>query len=110
MTTAADLLAETNRVLKSELSASLLGDARLTALMAASAVAMVRRELEVADELRAAETSHGTDLEAIRSGVHDDDETLYERLIAAAVLRAYIADPSGPTEEERRTWIGERAA
>lgn len=110
MTTAVDLLAETNRLLKSELSPSLLGDARLTALMAASAVAMVRRELEVADDLRAAEAALPQEVESIRSGAHDDDAGLYERLLAAAVLRAYVADPSGPTEKERRTWIGEKAA
>lgn len=110
MTTALDLLEETRRALKSELAPSLLGDARLVALMAASAIATAAREFALSAKLSEAEAALPEDIAAIRRGDHDEDEALYGRILAAAVLRAHIADPSGPTEKEREIWIGDRAA
>lgn len=110
MIAAMDLLEEAHRALKTELAPSLQGDARLTALMAASAIRTVQRELELAERLAGAEAALPRDAGPIRAGDYDGDADLYERLLAATVLRAHIADPSAPTVDERQRWIEEEGA
>lgn len=109
MTKALELLSEARRVLQTGLAPSLSGEARLTARLAANAVATAEREIALAGRLAVAEAALPHAVDGIRAGRHDGDEDLYRRLFALAVLRAHIADPSAPTAEERRLWIGERA-
>jgi hypothetical protein len=79
---------------------TLSGEARYTALLAANAVAIARRELAVAARCAAARDAIRADASAIRSGRHDTDADLYRRLVAHAILRAWIADPNALTESE----------
>ena len=76
-------------------------------LLAANAVATARRELALGGRAEAAGADLPADLRAIRAGDHDRDRALYDRLLAHAVLRAWIADPASVTEAERAAHIGE---
>ncbi|HSM12919.1 MAG TPA: hypothetical protein VLA66_02545 [Thermoanaerobaculia bacterium] len=107
MNAALDLLSEAHQSLRQDLAPALGGEARLSALLAANAVATARREVALCARLAAAAAELPRDPEAIRSGAHDDDVETYKRILAVAVLRAHVADPSAVTEDERRTWIGE---
>lgn len=110
MSDAPDLLAEAQRTLREELAPRLDGEARYLALLAANAVATARRELVVAGPLAALGAATGADTAAIRAGAHDDDAALFGRLVAAARLRAWIADPSALTEDETRALPPEAAS
>ena len=107
MNAALDLLSEAHQSLRNDLAPTLGGDARLSALLAANAIATARRELALCRKLTKAAADLACSRQAIRSGAHDDDEEAYRRLLGLAVLRAHVADPSTVTEEERRTWIEE---
>lgn len=83
-----------------DLAPSLTGDARYAVLLSASAVATARRDLGLADRVAAARAAIPMDARAIRSGAHDGDAALYDRLLAHARLRAWVADPSFALEPE----------
>ncbi len=91
MTNALDLIAEAEATLRHRIAPG-GPDARYHALLAANALAMARREL------RHPPQDVTADVGAIRAGTHDDDAALHARLLAAARLRAWIADPTA-TEE-----------
>ena len=91
MSDALDLIAEAEATLRDRIAPG-GPDARYHALLAANALAMARRELHHPPQDVTA------DVAAIRAGAHDGDAALHARLLAAARLRAWIADP-GTTEE-----------
>jgi hypothetical protein len=103
-TDALDLLDGAAAVLR-ELAPTLGGEARYTALLSANAIATARRDLALRDRSAAARAGLPADAGAIRSGAHDGDATLYGRIFAHAVLRAWIADPSALTEAERAAFV-----
>jgi hypothetical protein len=100
MNDAAALLAEAERTLRGALAPLLDGEARYLALLAANAAGTARRALAAAAPLADAEAAVGADPAAIRAGAHDGDAALAGRLMAAARLRAWIADPAALTAEE----------
>jgi hypothetical protein len=102
MSDALDLLAEAQRTLREELAPRLDGEARYLALLASNAVATARRELVAAGPLAALGAAANADAAAIRAGAHDGDAALFARLLAAARLKAWIADPAALTEAETR--------
>jgi hypothetical protein len=102
MSDAPDLLAEAQRALREELAPRLDGEARYLALLAANAVATARRGMIAGAALAAAERAVGAEAAAIRAGAHDDDAALPGRLLAAARIRAWVADPAVLTEAEAR--------
>jgi hypothetical protein len=110
MSDALDLLDEARRTLRDDLAPRLEGEARYLALLAANAVATARRALAVAAPLAAAEAAVEADPAEIRAGARDDDAALVRRLLAAATLRAWVADPSALTEAETRALPPEAAS
>lgn len=102
MSDAPDLLAEAERALREGLAPALQGEARYLALLAAKAVATARRALAAEAALAAAEAALCADPAAIRAGAHDGDAALSARLLEAARLRAWIADPAALTPDETR--------
>ena len=82
---------------------ALPGDGRYTALLSANAVATARRDLASAARVAAARSAITADKAAIRSGRHDGDTALHERLLAHAALRAWVTDPGALTAAERAT-------
>ena len=109
MSDALDLLAAAQRALREELAPRLDGEARYLALLAANAVATARRELVVVEPLAALGAAASAEAAAIRAGAYDGDAALFGRLLAAARLRAWIADPSALTEAEARALPNETA-
>ncbi|KIX18905.1 MULTISPECIES: hypothetical protein [Paracoccus] len=91
MSDALDLIAEAEATLRRDIAPG-GPDARYHALLAANALAMAQRELARPSRDVTA------DVAAIRAGAHDHDADLHARLLAAARLRAWIADPT--TAEE----------
>ncbi|MDP5307416.1 hypothetical protein [Paracoccus spongiarum] len=98
---ALDLLDDTARVLREDLAAALTGEQRYQALLAANAIATARRAIAVSARLQAAEGAIGADVAAIRAGRHDGDAALHGRLLHAARLRAFVADPVALSPEDR---------
>lgn len=98
-----DLLDEAARLLREELAPTLSGEARYTALLAAKAVAMARREAGMKE---APQEDAAALAAAIRAGAHDGDRALHDRLLAQAARRAWVADPGALTAEERAAHIG----
>lgn len=89
-----------------ETAPTLPGDGRYAALLCASAVATARRRLAARARAEAARVAVAVEPAAIRAGAHDDDAALYERLVAHAAIRAWIADPSSLTEAETAAHLG----
>lgn len=99
-TTGLDLLRTAEQTLMRELAPALSGEARFTALMVASAMRMVMRELMTAEALAATQRALYQDLSpaalahAVRVGVHDSDQALFDALFAEA--RSRTAMSRGP--------------
>lgn len=93
MTDAALALLDGSAAVLREIAPGLPGDARYAALLTASAVATARRDVALAPRIAAARAELPADPAAIRAGRHDGDRALYDRLLALAELRAWIADP-----------------
>lgn len=110
MTTALDLLAEAQRSLREDVAPQLSGETRVAVMLAANAVATAMREVALADRISLAEAAVACAASDIRNGLHDDDAALHARLLAAAVLRAHVADPAAPTADERRAFLDGGAA
>lgn len=103
---AGDLLATTVALLR-ETAPTLSGEGRYVALLTANAVAIARREGQAAARLAASAQNLGTTAATIRSGLHDDDAALYERLLADAALRAWVTDPAAPNAAERAAFLAD---
>ncbi len=102
------LLDDAEGVLRAAAS-SLSGEGRYAVLLSANAVATARRGIAMHDRSEAARAAIIAEVSAIRTGAHDDDTALYERLVAHAAIRAWIADPGSLTPAERDAYIvGER--
>lgn len=91
MSDALDLIVEAEATLRRDIAPG-GPDARYHALLAANALAMAQRELACPSQDVTA------DVAAIRAGAHDHDTGLHARLLVAARLRAWVADPT--TAEE----------
>ncbi len=112
----AGLLAVAQTVLRDKVIAKTEGDTRFAGLMAASAMGMAQRALELsgnsADASRAVNAlvpqpnPFASDAEAlahlIRSGALDGADDPYLRLLADAVVRTCITRPAVVTAGERR--------
>jgi hypothetical protein len=87
---AVELLRVARASLEAEILPGLAGEARLTGLMVARAMAIAERELRapVAEFPDAAALAA-----AIRAGRHDGDLDLHARLLADAAARTAIANP-----------------
>ncbi len=94
MTDAAFALLDATAAVLRDLAPGLAGDARYVALLSASAVATARRDLALAPRIAAARAALPADPAPIRDGRHDADRALYDRLLAHAALRAWVADPA----------------
>ena len=103
---AIDLLNETITVLRHELAVKASGEVRYLALLSANAVATAARELSIADRYRLVGNDEA-DIMAIRSGQHDGDAALFERLQRHQALQAWIADPANLDEAETASFIDE---
>jgi len=90
-----------------DLATSQAGSARYSLLLSANAVATARRDLALRDRSESARIAIPADREAIRSGACDGDVAIYDRLVAYAALRAWIADPSSVTDTERAAYVEE---
>jgi hypothetical protein len=85
---------------------SLPGEGRYAALLATNAVATARRDIAMRERTEAARAALAVEVAAIRAGAHDDDAALHARLVAHAVLRAWVADPASVTPAERSLHVG----
>lgn len=92
-----------------EYSRTVSGGARYPILLTANAVSMVRRDIAFQDLTKAARAALPAETSTIRSGAADDDRALYDRLVAHAVIRAWIADPNSVTDAERAAHIEDAA-
>ena len=97
----AALLDIAHRTLMSDIAPTLQGRERYLAAMVGNAVRIVARELERADRLRAVTDGNSSLVEAIRSGRHDADPVLYERLRRSAILAVDISKPGALLPDER---------
>ncbi len=84
---------------------TLAGEARYAALLSANAVATARRDLALAARSEATRAAIAADVAAIRAGVYDDDDALYQRLLAHTALRAWITDPNALGAAERQVYV-----
>ncbi len=102
-TTGVDLLLAVEQTLSRDLAPTLTGEPRFKALMAASAIRMVMREMRGGAELAGAMERLGSGqaisalAAAIRRGDHDASDDVFGRLVAAARLRAEMFKPTSPT-------------
>lgn len=106
---ARDLLDEAVQTLRAQLAPAVSGDARYLALLTANAIATALREEALGDALEAGADRQASLAKEIRAGGHDGDAGLYERLLAAAARRAWVADPTALSEAERAAFLGEAA-
>jgi len=103
----ADLLDAVGIALRDTVVPALSGEARYGALMAASAVAMVARELRsgaargAAQEAAAAVLGPGC-VASMRAGRHDADRAVHEALWRLAAAATALTRPAVLEEEERR--------
>lgn len=84
-----------------ETAPTLSGEGRYIMLLAANAIAIARRDVAAAPRVAKTDAETGSVAAAIRAGEHDDDAALHARLIASAVLRAWVTDPGSLTPAER---------
>jgi hypothetical protein len=84
------LVAEARRTLLEHVLPALTGDARIKALMVASALGIASRELAAP----APPSAPAGLAAAIRAGAHDADPALHAALAEAACTRAAIARPA----------------
>ncbi|MCA8880724.1 MAG: hypothetical protein KDA73_12400 [Rhodobacteraceae bacterium] len=103
---ALDLLESAAAVLR-DAAPSLPGAGRYTALLTANAIDTARRDLALGQRSETARAAIPAEAAAIRAGHHDDDVALYEKLHAYAAVRAWIADPTSVSADERIVYIGE---
>ena len=93
------LLTEAQRTLRERVLPGLTGDARLAALMVASALGMAERELVMGEGARpdvhyGAGAGAAALVAALRAGRHDGDLDVHARLAQANRLRVGIAKPA----------------
>jgi hypothetical protein len=100
MTDAALALLDGSAAVLREIAPSLTGDARYAALLTASAVATARRDIALAPRIAAARAGLPVAAADIRAGRHDGDRALYDRLLAHAALRAWVADPASAPDPD----------
>lgn len=106
----AELLAEARRTLLAEVAPALTGLPRFQTLMAANALQVVMRELDLGETLARTErqacdlagADAGALVEAIRGGSFDRDATCHEALLKATAARAAVWKPERLTPDERR--------
>jgi len=97
---ALSLLIEAQRTLRERVLPGLAGDARLAALMVASAMGMAEREVAIGEGARL-DAHYGAGgraapalVAALRGGCHDGDLDVHARLAQANRLRVGIAKPA----------------
>ena len=102
-----DLLDEAVATLRDRLAKDLTGEPRYLALLAANAVTTAAREARLgAPPARAPDAAEHL-ARAIRAGDRDGDAALFETLMRESARRAWIADPSALTQDERRRLRGD---
>lgn len=104
---AGSLLAQAQATLRERVLPGLTGEARLAALMVASALGMAEREIGLGGDAGArldalyGEGGAPALVAALRTGLHDGDADTYARLVEADRLRVGLSKPALLTDADR---------